>query len=47
MAVIPFYSYSQNTDSVAGPKWSLKQCIDYALANSLRVKRSVVQCGVQ
>jgi outer membrane protein len=40
MAAIPFYSYSQNTDSAAGPQWSLKQCIDYALANSLRVKRS-------
>lgn len=40
LAATPFMTRAQVTDSVAADKWSLKQCIDYALANSLSVKRS-------
>jgi outer membrane protein len=34
------FGYSQTTDSSGVKLWSLKECIDYALANNLTVKRS-------
>jgi outer membrane protein len=40
MAAAPFVSEAQVTDSTQASTWDLKQCIDYALANSLSVKRS-------
>src|SRR5688572_14645555 len=36
--VIP--SSAQQSDTTGGTAWTLKQCVDYALANNLQVKRS-------
>ena len=41
LIIISITAKSQRPDSLpAGNTWSLKQCIDYALGNSLVVKRS-------
>lgn len=35
-----FAGFSQQSDSVGGKTWTLRECVDYALANNLQVKRS-------
>lgn len=35
-----FTGLAQQTDSVAGKRWTLRECVDYALANNLQVRRS-------
>jgi outer membrane protein len=42
VAVLSFNSFGQSSNAGAAPSnvWTLKQCIDYAMANNLTIKRS-------
>src|SRR5687767_11423283 len=41
LSVLSITSLCQQTDSVSGGNvWTLKQCVEYAMANNLSVKRS-------
>jgi outer membrane protein len=40
LLTLNFLASAQQTDTLSGRQWNLKQCVDYALANSLSVKRS-------
>ena len=38
--IVSFSGFSQQVDTVGGKVWTLRECVDYALANNLQVRRS-------
>ena len=40
MFVTGLTAFAQQVDTVGGKEWTLRECVDYALANNLQVKRS-------